>query len=192
MYARIAVTEELVEKYLRDTASNEYIDVSKYFDYGAEYVRIGIATDDPNVIYGSDTRWFATYDKDGARPTFKLYATDGTTVTALGANDAAVNYRNFISAYSQTFNDYNNKNNPDWNLDEYQRLQEIAQAARDEWEAQNPEPKQTEERFYNKARFESDMAEWQSRYDAYVAQDGNEGVTEEEYESTQFDYRPEL
>ena len=127
MYARIAVTEELVEKYLKDTASDEYIDASKYFDYGAEYVRIGIATDDPNGIYGSDARWFATYDRDGARPTLKLYATDGTTVTALGANDAAVNYRNFISAYSQTFNDYDNKNNPSRNPDEYRRLQEIAQ-----------------------------------------------------------------
>ncbi len=192
MYARIAVTEELVEKYLKDTASDEYIDASKYFDYGAEYVRIGIATDDPNGIYGSDARWFATYDRDGARPTLKLYATDGTTVTALGANDAAVNYRNFISAYSQTFNDYDNKNNPSRNPDEYRRLQEIAQAARDEWEAQNPEPEQTEERFYDKVRFESDLAEWQSRYDAYVAQDGNAGVTEEEYESTTGDYKPEL
>lgn len=189
MYMRVAVTEELAEKYFQQSG-NDGFDATKYFDYASEYVRIGILGDD-NQINGYVSR-MAKYDSDGDRPLLKLYAIDGTPVTALGANDAALHYGNIANAYSQTFYNFNYKYNPDWNEEERMRLLEIAGNARSEWEEQNPAPETSEERFYDTARFDADTEAWQARYDAYVAQDGNEDVTEEEYENTKSDYKPEL
>lgn len=188
MYMRIAVTEELAEKYFKQSASDNF-NADKYFDYCAEQLRIGVLDAD-GQINGSYIWRLAKYDADGDRPLLKLYAFDGTPVTSLGANEAAVYYGNVATAYRQAFDNFNYKYNPDWNPDESQRLYEIASAAQDEWKAQNPEPEPSEERFYDKTSFESDLAQWQRRYDEYVREHGD--ITEEQYESYTNDYKPVL
>lgn len=187
MYARIAVTKELAEEYFKQSASDNF-NADKYFDYCSDQIRIGVL-DDYDQISGSYIWRLAKYDV-GDRPLLKLYAFDGTPVTSLGTNEAAVYYGNVATAYRQAFDNFNYKYNPDWNPDESQRLYEIASAAQDEWKAQNPEPQEYEERFYDKTSFESDLAQWQRRYDEYVRENGE--TTEEQYEWQSNDYKPVL
>ncbi len=105
MYARVAVTNEFVDEFVKsDSGNNDNIDVYKYFDSSYSDVQFGFKNSNGEFDYRYSSNNFSKYaEKDGLKP-IDVFDSDGNAVTALPANSIAVNYTVWAGLMSDSMN----------------------------------------------------------------------------------------
>ncbi|MCM1367968.1 MAG: ABC transporter ATP-binding protein/permease [Roseburia sp.] len=141
MYARLAVNKDFVNEYASSGNDNGF-DSNRYFRYSSEWAQIGVLDlrGDSEYLNGTDTYMMAKYEEDTGYSLLKLYDLDGNAVTSLGANAVAMSASYLGSVYRSAFNTFRDVYDPDFNQDEFQRLQAVYNLAYEEYVETHPEP----------------------------------------------------
>lgn len=172
MYAKLAVSQELMEKLAKSGSGNDNFDFGKYFNYGISSVTVGVKSTENEDAYGISSSYLAKYESSD-KPLLKVYDFDGNELTSLSAGKIALSYKGVAGAYNSIYdNNY-------WKLQqEYEKaMQDAADAANEEYTNAHPYPQsndfvdqdayQAAEEKYNSDRNAAAQAAYDKAYADY-------------------------
>ncbi len=188
LYNRIAVTEDFFETVAESGGNNDSIDVYRYFKRSGDELDIRTRNAENQDNNGDNVRLYMLADYSESGNKLKIYGLDGTAKTSVGKVEVYLSDYTLVGLYKKVYNDFVRALEMDQSYGDM--LSQKRGEAELEYSLQHRMPEWHDEKYFNKTQYDKDVADWESAFNAWQKEPGNEGETEYEYEYSTGNYRP--